>query len=1112
MSTLAPERKIVRTTPALRPSLQGPLVRLQAAIRRYIVLESLALVVIAGFLWALLSIGFDWGLLFQLFGFDYLREGTSSIQAVLRFGMILVLVGVVGWIVVRYLVMRLVKPISTSDLALAIERKFGQRMGESLVTAVELNDWEVAQQQGYSPSMIQATTSDAEQRLGTIAVSDVLNSPRLNKRLYLAAGCIVAMIVAAVLLPEVVLTWFDRTLMLQNIPWPRATILELADFKDRTRAVPFGSELKVTVRSAKWAAADRSVSEGWRPLMMADLSKKEPVAWELEGLTSANELLNVLPVQCQSWSCDQLENYFADAGQGVHRDLGLALIRKLQDYMWEHRDDKTPLPQNLSIYLPEKLRQLPLEQQKIALAAAAGLSSADADRIVSGMTMLRPVMSDVVMSMGNITMFPLPSPMPSYSLMQKIAYERDGNCPPFAMPEAERALLPVEWQTKLAIRDLVKRLKTYAAEESAESLGQRVVLQGQAVLKELDERSARTKTASRKSFRKLIVPDKLTLEFENLVDAEERARGRAKRGTPELKRAASSNEFSYDFKKMERPLRLRASVSSVSTPWYRVDVKPLPTLKQLVRWHDEPAYLYGSTSRVKVGPLVLPLDGDESRAIAPVGSTVWLEGESHKPLKSVRVVTENTVEQPGLKFQPGDTRFTITPKANLRDDLRFKLEFEDQDGIQATRSVVLLMTPDKPPEFLKAQFEGVNRKYITAKALLPLSVAVRDDVGLLSLEYEVSLQKNDQREVYHVRLPYRSYFPLRLLETQPGGMRFENPEDMSLSRLFAQLHSNSTGDPMYLVSSVARLPGGWLGALPTVNASLRREFSQDYVDRQLFGPVLSYGDEFLDTLLLRTALNKPVGEPLLETPYRMVIRLVARDNRMREDVQPSQAQHQEGKANETFEFNVVSEQDVLIEGGRREEDLRDRFDEAIVALKKVRSGLKRIRDELDVNQAKDDDVRRGMNDAQDATKALAQVRSSLDEKVLREFRQIYREFALNRVDERILDRIDRRICNPLAIHLQPDQLFAKLEASTDALARRLESEGASIPKGLLNDPVNQADRVIQKLEEILNEMRKLIEFNEALRVLRDLINNEQKLVDEMKKLIERKLKNELDDK
>jgi HPt (histidine-containing phosphotransfer) domain-containing protein len=300
-----------------------------------------------------------------------------------------------------------------------------------------------------------------------------------------------------------------------------------------------------------------------------------------------------------------------------------------------------------------------------------------------------------------------------------------------------------------------------------------------------------------------------------------------------------------------------------------------------------------------------------------------------------------------------------------------------------------------------------------------------------------------------------------------------------------------------------------MAAMPVLPFSLQKEFALDYVDRNLYGPVLSPNDEFLDTLQLRTALGKALDQPLADTPYRLVVRLIARDNRR----QAESAAHQEGKSAEAFEFNVVSEQDLLIEGGKREEDLRDRFDEAITQLRKLRSGLKRIRDELGSEvKPRDEDVRRGMNDAQDATKALAAIRIALDEKVLREFRQIYREFALNRVDERVLDRINGRICLPLAILLQPEQLYAKLEQSVDTLARRLETEGASLPPSLLDQPVVAADRVLQKLDEILNDMRKLIEFNEALRVLRDLINNEQKLLEEMKKLIEQKLKNDLDDK
>ena len=125
MSTVTQPRTTGRPAPALRTSLQQPLLRLQSAIRRYVTFESIAYLVMACFVWAVGWLLFDWGVLFRLFGFDYLREGGTTIQGILRVGAILILAAVGGWIIVRYLLMRLMKPITTSDLALAIERRFG---------------------------------------------------------------------------------------------------------------------------------------------------------------------------------------------------------------------------------------------------------------------------------------------------------------------------------------------------------------------------------------------------------------------------------------------------------------------------------------------------------------------------------------------------------------------------------------------------------------------------------------------------------------------------------------------------------------------------------------------------------------------------------------------------------------------------------------------------------------------------------------------------------------------------------------------------------------------------------------------------------------------------
>jgi hypothetical protein len=1107
LSATAEPRLTTRPKPNLRPTLRQPLHHLKAGIRRYVVIESLALMVIVATAWAVVSLVLDWGIFYQLFSFDYLRDGGRAGHILIRGGLFVILVGLVLWVMFRFLAMRLAMPISETDLSILLERKFGSQLGDRLVTAVELSDAESAKRMGYSWGMVEATTAEAESRLQGLSVAEVLNRSRLTRRVAIAIGCLLSLAIGMVLATEVVGTWAERNLFFVNTPWPRNVVLELVDFPDRTKAIPFGSELKVTVRSAKWAVVDSGTSEGWRPARWEDVIGPSS-AWELADFPGTETILSVLPADWRRLTFDQVEARLLEPTTVLDRQLGLALIRRLQEYHWEHRQDKTPLPAHLAEFLPEKLRQMSVDQQTVALAAAADLTCQDAERIAAGLTQMRPALGDVALGMLNLSPFTAGHPLPCYAALQKFAYDRDRELSAFAMPMSERILLPATWQDK-PLRDLAMRLKTFAAEESADSLGQAVAARVKQFFVTLEERAGRSQLGTRKTFRQLTVPDKITLEFENIVDAEERGRGRAKRGQPELKRVPLSNEYQYDFKKVERPMRLRAYFGTLGTPWHRIEVKPLPTLSRLVRFHDEPAYLHGSLHRFQVGPLVLPLDGEESRANAPQGTRVWFEGESQKPLRTVRTITENPADAPAVEHQEGQPRFVLRPAKPLQEDLRFKLEFEDQDGIKAVRSVLLMVTPDKGPEFIKAQFEAVNRKFITPKAILPLSVFVRDDVGLLGLSYEVSVQNNDRSATVDVRLPFRQYSPLHFHQREPGGLRVEQPEDLTVGRLNAFLQ----GDAFHLATAGYRLPGSWAVLVqPPWSADLRREYGRDYVDRNLFGPILNWDDEYLDTLQLRAAANKPVDQPFYETPYRLIVRLTARDNRMQEDTTPSVPRHQEGRSNEAFEFTVVSEQDVIIETGRREEDLRDRFEESIAALRKVRSSLKRIADEFDTpSPPKDEDVLRAVNDAADATKALSTIRLSLDEKVLREFRQIYRELAFNRVDERILDRVDSKICKPLAILLQQGQSFARLEETVDVLARRLEAERATTPKPVLNEPVQQAARVLAQLDAILQDMRKLIEFNEALRVLRDLIQNEQKVVEEMKKLIKDKLNKDLDD-
>lgn len=1099
------EKTAVSSAPLLLGSsaaLRRPLQQLQTGIRRYVVIEAVAILILGIAAWSLFSLILDWGLFFQLFHFDYITDASNSVKEFVRDGLFIVLIILAGWVLIRFLFLRITRPLPDWELALLLERKYGRELGDRLVTAVQMSDSAGVSKQGYSWAMVEAATQEAEKSLQNLAVSDTLNSKRLTKRIALALGCLLLAVAAFLFLPEVTATWAERNLLFQHLPWPRPVLLDIANFRERTKAIPFGSELAVSIHAPKWGLADRAVPQGWRALKWRDLQTPS-AAWELEGFSPNQDLLAVLPAAWQQLTLDQVEARVREGSEGLHRELGLEFIKKCLAHFQAHEKDQASLPAGLGHFLPETLRQMSTSDQKVALLASGTLTPKDVQRIITGLTTLRPVTDDAAIFFATLSTHPSLNPVPPFSALQKVAYDRDRDSPVFAIPENERKLLPPSWLKKLAIRDFSKRLRTFVAEETPDALGQAIVKQLQDLFAQLDERAARTRFATRKTFRQFIVPEKITLEFENISEAEA---GRTsltaagvKRGQPELKRLPLTNEYQYEFKKVERPMRLRAFAASVTTPWLRVDVKPLPTLQRLVCWHDEPAYLHNRFTRVQVGPVVLPLDGEEIKTEAPQGSTVWFAGESHKSLRAVRVITDSPADAPSAEHQPGAKEFTIRWKIPPKEapDLRMRLEFEDQDGIQAVRRLLVMFAPDKAPEFVKAQFDGVNRKFITPKAILPLSVLVKDDVGLLSLEYEVSVQKNDHSVVHEVKLPFRLFSPLRVASPGAVALQTDQPEETTSAT----------------VGFLTRLTSPSLSLVPSFHSALRREFAHDYVDRKLYGPVISMDDEFLDTRLLRSALGKPEDKALLGTPYRMVVRLVARDNRMREENNNVTAAHQEGKTTEAFEFTVVGEQDVIIEAGRREEDLRDRFEEIIATLTKLRNSLKRIRDDLDVpSQAKEEDVRRAASDAADGTKTLATLRNGLDEKVLREYRQVFRELALNRVDSRILDRVDGRICRPLAFLLQPGGLFAKLEETVDTLSRRLDAESIATPKSVLVEPVDQCTLVLAELDKILQDMKKLIEFNEALRVLRDLINNEQKLMDEVKALIDKKLKDNLDDK
>ncbi len=291
--------------------VQHPLERLRSYIRLYVSAEGLAVLLLYLALWFWIGLLLDYGF-FKAFGVDWVQELPWEFRAVLLTGLSAGLLAVVA---VKVL-LRLFREFRANALALVLERRFPQDLGDRLITAVELADPKLAQRYGYSQPMIDQTIRDAAERIDRLPVTDVFNWRRLRRQgntvLLLTLGLFLVVALTYCLVQQtglgdfwprfqnIAAIWLERNVLLANTIWPRRAHLELVNF-------PESGELKVgrdapppplRVRAFKWVVADVHAPEGWRPLKWHDLR---------EDLLGQAVPAVALPGDWQDWTMDQIE-------------------------------------------------------------------------------------------------------------------------------------------------------------------------------------------------------------------------------------------------------------------------------------------------------------------------------------------------------------------------------------------------------------------------------------------------------------------------------------------------------------------------------------------------------------------------------------------------------------------------------------------------------------------------------------------------------------------------------------------------------------------------------------------------------------------------------------
>ncbi len=200
----------------LAPSIRTTLSAVRRRIRSYVWLEGISLAVI----W----LGVTFWLALALDYFPVL-VWASEMPRPARAIVLMVVTGVLGYILFRYLLSRAFVPIHDRSLAVLLERQF-DGFQDSLVTAVELSD-QRDHADPYSHEMLVHTHENAVSRVSELKLANAFNYRPLVAKLLIALLLVASITTFSVAYAPAFEIAGQRLYLLNDIPWPRNTEIEV---------------------------------------------------------------------------------------------------------------------------------------------------------------------------------------------------------------------------------------------------------------------------------------------------------------------------------------------------------------------------------------------------------------------------------------------------------------------------------------------------------------------------------------------------------------------------------------------------------------------------------------------------------------------------------------------------------------------------------------------------------------------------------------------------------------------------------------------------------------------------------------------------------------------
>lgn len=653
------------------------------------------------------------------------------------------------------------------------------------------------------------------------------------------------------------------------------------------------------------------------------------------------------------------------------------------------------------------------------------------------------------------------------------------------IPPIEAPFEPPNW------RGTVDEVDFFFKGEARNMPGSKAYLE---VLERLADQAATTGMSRR--LRKLIIPQQVTVYAKGVSSKNEQML--VKQG---------ENEFTGALSDLKESIRFTVRGEDYYTPSRRIIVVPPPTIVRLVRDEDQPAYLYhripagGKTAdlkgkKQKRRDLEVSLTGDTSRFEVPSGSDVILTAQTDKHLKpdAIRFLSPRKgvaeVKEPIELLDDQNFRVRFP---NVTTTIDFIFEFRDTDNVAGSRHVVIKPMEDQAPE-IDVQVEVIRKTnqgfMITPLALVPFSGKVRDDRGLVTLDFVHTVKRSESATDKTFRAIIAAGLILQLgvagqnlvalgvsrSVLQPAAQEDENlPQQRVPLKAFEKLLAERAQEDVPLATFLERLEQE-LPDRVVLDRRMIKDFTVDPEDDEAKFNV--------ESLNLRVTDEKAV-----QPHYVLRLWLSATDNNI-------ETGPRIGLSREKFTFIVVSEYELLAEIAKEEDGLRIKLEEAVGKLKDGRNKLDRVRQEL-----------AGLKPEEFSSQATQMVRveenltKSWDaaREVHSEYKRILKELRANRVQSGMIGKVSDKIVEPLDGAI--NQEFVRTDEALREFHKTLDGKKADMPAA--DKARAELIQLIDRLEGVLSAMADVMTINDLIKRLLQIETDEVQEIQRLKTLLQR---------